>query len=102
VLPDHEPDSALVSDFSRPTPAELTRVRLTGISISIVSAVLRDDLATVYRMSPRSVGDGAFLTVALAEVAGELIAATGRDTAEVVDELRGQTVRDQHRGGRSS
>lgn len=100
MLPDHEPDSALVSDFSRPTPAELTRVRLTGISI--VSAVLRDDLATVYRMSPRSVGDGAFLTVALAEVAAELIAATGRDTAEVVDELRGQTVRDQHRGGRSS
>jgi hypothetical protein len=94
----HESGPAMIRDLNRPTPAELCRVRLTGISL--ISAVLRDDLGSVYQLSPRTAGDGAYLSVALAEVAAELIAATGRDPDELVDQLRGQTVRNQATGGR--
>lgn len=98
VLPDYQPGAALVRDPATPTQGELCRVRLVGLNL--VGAVLRDDLATVYQLSPRSASDGGFLAVALAELAAELIAATGRDPAEVVDELRGATIRQQATGGR--
>lgn len=98
VLPEYEPGTVLVRDTANPTPAELTRVRLQGINL--VSAAAREDLATIFQLSPRTVGDGAFLTVALAELAAELLTATGRDPVETIDDLRGQTIRDQDNGGR--
>jgi hypothetical protein len=96
--PMYETGPTLIRDLNRPTPAELTQVRLAGISM--IAAVLRDDLATVYRLSPKTAGDGAYVTVALAELAAELIAGTGGDPDDVVDALRGATIRSQATGRR--
>jgi hypothetical protein len=98
VLPDYDPSAALVRDPARPNPAELTRCRLQAISL--IGAVLRGDFASVFQLAPKSVSDAGYLTTALAEVAADLIRATGRDPAEVVDELRGSAIRHQATGGR--
>lgn len=94
----YETGAALVSEPGAPTLAELTRCRLQALNL--ISAALRSALASYLRLSPRTASDGGFLAVALAEVAAELIAATGRDPVEVVEELRGDTIRNQATGGR--
>lgn len=98
MLSDHEPGSPLVQDSSRPTADELTRCRL--VSINLISAVLRRDYASVYALTPRSAGEAAYVSTALAEVAADLIAATDHDPAEVINALRGSAIRHQLTGGR--
>lgn len=70
------------------------------MAINLIAAAGRHDYASLYALAPKTVGDGCYLVTALAELAADLINASGRDLHEVIDELRGQTIKHQLTGGR--
>lgn len=94
-----DPLDILVRDPARPNPAELTQTRMRAISM--IRAVLKEDNTALWQLRPATISDGGYLATALAEVAVDLIKATGRDALVVLGELREATIRRQLTGGRS-
>jgi hypothetical protein len=89
---------ALIADINRPQPVELVRTRVRAIAM--IGAAGRHDYASVYELTAKTAGEGAYLCVALAEVAVVVITAAGLDLTAVTDHLRGSAIRHQLTGGR--
>jgi hypothetical protein len=92
-------EALLVRDPAKPTPAELTNIRLRALDV--IAAVVRDDWAAVHHLRPRTAVDGGYLSTGLAELVIHAVRASGQPLGAWVQETRTATVRAQANGGRS-